>query len=107
MRINEVLSITPEGAAMLILSALVGVILSVIYFGGLWYTVQNLDRVKQPALLFTGSFLIRMVVVLAGFYLVSDGRIERLAVCLISFFITRQVFLKWAQGTKKTGLSEP
>lgn len=77
--------------------ALAGVLFGLVYFGGLWLTVQQVVRVKNPLLLFAGSFILRLGLVLAGFYLVLDGRIERLAVCLVAFFLTRQFFIKWAQ----------
>jgi hypothetical protein len=60
------------------------------------------EQVKTPALLFCGSFLVRTGIVLAGFYLVSGGRLDRLAVCFISFFATRQFIVKkWAQLPKE------
>jgi F1F0 ATPase subunit 2 len=102
---NDLFSFTPQGIALLLLSVLVGVILSIVYFGGLWFTIQNMDRVKQPALLFTGSFLIRIMVVLAGFYLISDGRFDRLAASFVSFIIARQFVLKWAQAPEKPDVS--
>jgi F1F0 ATPase subunit 2 len=90
-------ALTSQNVGMLLLAFIAGAILSVIYFGGLWLTVQKLSQVKAPALLFAGSFLFRMAFVLAGFYLVAGGRLDRLVVCLISFFITRQLVFKRVQ----------
>jgi F1F0 ATPase subunit 2 len=97
MMTNNGFGFSPQFIAVLLLAFAAGSLLSIFYFGGLWLTIQRLDRSRQPALLFAGSFLLRLMVVLAGFYLVADGNIERLGVCLFSFFITRHVVLKRVQ----------
>ena len=62
-----------------LVSALVtGVLLGGMFFGGLWWTVRKGVSSKQPALWFFGSLLLRMSIVLAGFYFVSGGHWERL-----------------------------
>lgn len=88
--------LTAGDAAMLFLALLAGAALGLVYFGGLWYTVQTMNRVKQQALLFMGSFLMRTMIVLAGFYFVADGHIARLAASLVGFLITRQIIIKRA-----------
>ena len=70
-----------------------GVVLGAIYFGGLWLTVRRVPLVRQPALLLLGSFLLRSAVVLLGFYVVMDGRWERLVACMIGFLLARTLFL--------------
>jgi F1F0 ATPase subunit 2 len=96
-------ALTPEIVIGLVLAALAGVLLGAFYFVGLWLTIQNMDRFKNPAVLFGVSFLLRTLLVLAGFFFVSGGRIERLAACLVAFFITRQIILSSAQLAKKHG----
>ena len=59
---------------------LAGVVLGAIFFGGLWWTVRKGVSSKQPALWFLGSLLLRMSIVLAGFYFVARGHWERLLV---------------------------
>lgn len=78
-------------------AGLAGILLSLIYFGGLWFTIQQAERVRRPLLLFGFSFILRLSLVLAGFYLVSAGRLERLAICLVTFLLTRQILLMRAQ----------
>jgi F1F0 ATPase subunit 2 len=89
--------LTAGQAAMLFLALLAGIVLGFVYFGGLWYTVQRINQAKHQALLFIGSFLLRTLVVLVGFYLVADGRIERIAVSLLGFLVARQYIIKRAQ----------
>jgi F1F0 ATPase subunit 2 len=73
----------------LVLALITGVVLGAIFFGGLWWTVRKCVSAKQPALWFLGGGLLRMTVVLAGFYLVAHGHWERLLVCLLGFVMAR------------------
>lgn len=75
----------------LILSAafLAGMALGLFYFEALWLTVRRLSSHPRPSLLMFESLLVRLAVAMAGFYVVMDGRWERLAACLAGFFIMR------------------
>jgi F1F0 ATPase subunit 2 len=70
---------------------LAGGLLGVIFFGGLWWTVRRGIASSRPALWFLGSLLLRMSIVLAGFYFVSGGQWKRLVACLVGFVIARVV----------------
>jgi F1F0 ATPase subunit 2 len=61
---------------MYAVAALAGILFGVIYFGGLWLTIQKMGQMDRPILLLTGSFILRLALVMAGFYLVSNGRLE-------------------------------
>lgn len=76
-------------AVTLVLTGLAGVVLGVVFFGGLWWTVRKGLASKRPALWFVGSVLVRTGIVLGGFYLVSGGRLERLLACLLGLVIAR------------------
>ena len=73
----------------LMLAWVAGSVLGAMFFGGLWWTVQQGVSSKQPALWFFGSLLLRMSIALAGFYFVSGGHWERLLACLLGFVIAR------------------
>ncbi len=73
----------------LVIAGLVGAMLGAIFFGGLWWTVREGIASAQPALWFLGSLLVRMSVVLAGFYYVGRGNWERLVACLLGFVVAR------------------
>jgi F1F0 ATPase subunit 2 len=73
----------------LILAFTAGLALGLFYFGGLWLTVQRLPRARHPAVLTAASLLLRTGLTLLGFYLIMAGRWERLAVCLVGFFLVR------------------
>lgn len=78
---------------LVILSAFIGVLLGLAYFGGLWLTLQRLSSSRRPALVAFASFLIRTALLLAAIYWVMDGRIERLLALMAGFLLARQVLL--------------
>jgi F1F0 ATPase subunit 2 len=74
---------------LLALALAAGLVLGAIFFGGLWWTVRRGIFAKSPALWFLGSMLLRMGIVLAGFYYVGRGDWQRLVTCLTGFIIAR------------------
>lgn len=85
---NETVSLAPALAA--------GVLLGVIFFGGLWWTVRKCVSNERPALWFLGSLLLRTSIILAGFHWVSAGHWERLLACLLGFVIARFILTRLA-----------
>ena len=82
----------------LALAFVTGAVLGAIFFGGLWWTVQRGVAARRPELWFLGSLLLRIGVILAGFYLVSQGHWSRLVACLLGFLIARVMVVKWLTG---------
>ncbi len=76
------------------LALVAGLLLGTIFFGGLWWTVRNGVFSKSPALWFLGSLLLRMSLVLAGFYFIGRGGWERLVSCLLGFIIARFIVMR-------------
>jgi F1F0 ATPase subunit 2 len=72
-----------------VLAFLAGALLGVVFFAGLWWTVQKGVTSQWPALWFFGSWMLRTGMVLAGFYLVAHGHWSRFLVCLLGFFSAR------------------
>ena len=79
---------------MLGLAGATGLVLGAIFFGGLWWTVCKGVSSPRPALWFLGSMLLRMGIVLAGFYFVGGGQWQRLLVCLLGFVIARFLVMR-------------
>jgi len=73
---------------------LAGGALGAIFFGGLWWTVRRGFSSPRPALWFFGSLLLRMGIVLGGFYFLGRGNWHRLAVALLGFVIARFIVLR-------------
>ena len=67
---------------------IVGLALGIFYFAGLWLTTSRLTQTENPALLFSASFAGRMMVLMAGILLVSDGQWQRIAACLVGVVLT-------------------
>ena len=78
----------------LVIPFAVGLGLGVINYTSLWLTVLNLFKTKHPALLSMSSYIIRMGFTLAGFYIIMDGRWERLCAAMAGFFLIR-IVLTW------------
>jgi len=79
---------------LLALALVAGLVLGAIFFGGLWWTVRKGVFSKSPALWFLGSMLLRMGIVLAGFYFVGRGDWPRLVTCLLGFIIARFIVMR-------------
>lgn len=93
MKMNEIVNMLP--------SLLVGVFLGTIFFGGLWLTVRKGLNSKKSALIFTGSFIIRITITLIGFYFVVQYGWEKMLVCLAGFLIARVVIVYLTRKTKQ------
>ena len=74
-----------------VLALLGGVLLGVVFFGGLWWTVIRGVSSPRPALWFFGSMLLRTSVTLAGFYFVGREDWQRWLLCLLGFVLARLV----------------
>jgi F1F0 ATPase subunit 2 len=66
-----------------------GVVLGMIFFGGLWWTVQKRISSDRAALWFIGSRIVRTGIATAGFYLVSQKDWRCVLVCLFGFLAAR------------------
>jgi F1F0 ATPase subunit 2 len=76
----------------LIAAFVAGLALGAFYFIALWRTVRQLPIAKSPARLMLGSFILRMAVIMAGFYLVmGTGHWERLTAAMLGFIIVRKI----------------
>ena len=75
----------------LILSLIVGMALGLFFFGGLWWTVRKAISSTNPALWFFSSLMLRMAVVLSGFYIVMAGDWRRLCMALLGFIVARMI----------------
>ena len=66
-----------------------GMLLGAVFFGGLWVTVQQMQRTQRPGLLFVTSIVIRTATVLAGFWYFAAGDARSMAACLLGFLAIR------------------
>lgn len=73
----------------LFLGALLGVILGLLYFGGLWLTVRRLPKVKRPRLFLLLSSVFRLSLVLGCFWLIMRQDLVLFLITLLFFFLLR------------------
>jgi F1F0 ATPase subunit 2 len=66
-----------------------GAALGSMYFGGLWWTARRVGSFRRPARSVMASALLRMGIVLGGFYVVAGGHWLRLLLCLLGFVAAR------------------
>lgn len=83
---------------LLILVLIAGILLGIMFFGGLWWTTRQVMLFSKSALWLSGSFLLRASIVLAGFYFISNYHWERLLICLIGFIIARFIVNRWVKN---------
>ncbi len=66
-----------------------GFSLGVLFFAGLWWTVRKGMVLKSPAPLFLGSFLLRTITVLVGFYFIINVNWQSMTLYFIGFIVGR------------------
>lgn len=92
---------------ILVLAWLAGLLLGAVFFGGLWWTVRRGVASARPAVWFLVSLLLRLAIVLAGFYFVGQGDWRRLMACLVGFVIVRIFIARFSLTSAKEVLHEP
>ncbi len=70
-----------------------GMILGLVFFGGLWFTIQKALGSKLPALWFGISLFLRIGITLGGFYLLTRGNLLNFAFCLPGFIVVKILFV--------------
>jgi F1F0 ATPase subunit 2 len=76
-----------------------GLLAGAIFFGGLWWTVRKGLSAKHPALLFSGSLLLRSAIVLADFYYAAGPDYKKLLLCLLGFVAARAIMARYVKRT--------
>lgn len=83
-----------NNAFILILTICVGGLLGLLFFGSLWWTVRRGLVSPYPARWFLGSMVLRISLVMAGFYFIGHGHADRLFACVIGFIIARFIVMR-------------
>lgn len=82
----------------LLVGLIAGLALGIVFFGGLWLTVREIPRSRQPAVLVVLSFMLRMLLVLAGFFLLSRGGWAVPVAGLLGFLVARTLLIRRVRG---------
>ncbi len=86
-----------------LLYLLIGLGLGLLYFGGLWLTIKNMNQSRSPIVLTLGSFILRTgAVFLVLIYVARQGDWFNILILLAGFIVSR-IFLSRMIGKQKTG----
>ncbi len=85
----------------IIVAFVVGILVGLFYFAGLWWTVRRIPESKYPGMLLLGSMAIRLGVLLAVFLLVVGTSWIRLLAAVVGFILARTILVRFVRG--KTG----
>jgi F1F0 ATPase subunit 2 len=78
---------------MIVIALISGLILGIIFFGGLWLTVKKTLGTKYVVLWFLASTFTRTAIVLTGFYFVAKGNLTQLLISVLGFVAARFLVL--------------
>jgi F1F0 ATPase subunit 2 len=67
----------------------IGIILGIIFFGGLYLTILKLGNVKNPSILFAVSFMLRMAILLGGLFLLSQNGYQGVLFALLGIILAK------------------
>ena len=82
------------GTSYLILAFMTGMALGAFFSLNLWSSVRRMTDEQTPWYFMYGSFMLRMLVVVLGFYLVMAGRWERLVAAFLGFVLVREIMVR-------------
>lgn len=94
-------------AAGLVLALGAGVLLGMMFYGGLWWTVKKGLSSEWAASWFLGSLVLRTGLALVGFYLVSRGDGLSLPVCLLGFILARLAVTRFTRASETSSSLGP
>ena len=81
-------------ASYLIFAFAAGMALGAFFSLNLWSSVKAMTGRETPWYILYGSFVLRISVVLLGFFLVMAGRWERMIAALAGFILVREVMVR-------------
>lgn len=76
-------------AAAIVVSLMIGAIIGMGYFAGLWITVQKLPQARRPVLLWAASALLRAAGATAVFVVLMGWGIPQLIAGVVGFIAAR------------------
>lgn len=71
-----------------------GMALGALFFAGLWLTVRTLGLSRHPGLLMAASYVLRMLLLIGGLYLLGSGNWQSFAAALTGIIVTRTLMLR-------------
>jgi F1F0 ATPase subunit 2 len=84
--------------ALLAVALTSGVLLGVLVFGGLWWTVRYGLASPNPGLWFGISALLRLAVVLVTFYYMAIAGLSSAMICLLGLLVARLAITRFTRS---------
>lgn len=79
---------------MLFVSFIVGLGVGALFYMGLWWTVVRRFSSQNLLLWWWASFLLRIIAATSIFYLIANVHLERYALILLGFMLSRKIIVK-------------
>ena len=80
----------------LIIDFVLGMLLGSLYLLGLWETVRRLPESRHPVLWMIISIILRLSLVLGGFfYFISNKQLESFAALFVGFLLIRAIAVRY------------
>jgi F1F0 ATPase subunit 2 len=93
----------------MVLGFLAGLLLGLFFFGGLYWSVEKLAQVKNPAILMLLSLLVRMAALMGGFILLFKRSLAEGVAALFGVIFVKFLLIAYSRknnteegGEKKT-----
>ena len=83
-----------NGTYYIVFAFAVGIALGAFFSLNLWSSVQRMTDDKTPWYILYGSFMLRISVVLLGFYIVMDAHWERMIAAMAGFVLMREILVR-------------
>ncbi|QSX08534.1 ATP synthase subunit I [Alkalibacter rhizosphaerae] len=75
----------------MLIAFITGIGLGILFFGGLYLSVQQMNKVKHPAALMIISLILRMALVVGGLYLIRGDSYWNIPIALLGIVLVRTV----------------
>ncbi len=81
----------------MVIAFLTGVLLGVVFFGGLYFSVNRMVDMKHPAVFMIASLIIRMLIVVLGLYLIRGDNFYNIPLALLGIILARTLLTSWVK----------
>jgi F1F0 ATPase subunit 2 len=98
---------TVSWAILAVAGLAVGILVGLVFFGGLWWTSQRLATARRPGFLVATSLLVRMIVIAATLVVLARVDVVMLAGGVIGVVVARMVLTRAAMNDRFSGPHRP
>jgi F1F0 ATPase subunit 2 len=78
----------------IVIGALSGLMLGVLFYGGLWLTIKAAKKKRQPLPLFAASFIVRSMVTISGLFLLARSGPASMLAAVAAMLLIRTLLVR-------------